>query len=162
MHDVTRVVADHSGVDASQQLLSSEEIRLLSALGFMAARCGQLVPCLRIFEALAILRPATAFPFIGMAIGYLAVGMPQPALQVLEGRASPTASDDPELMLYRSLALKHAGRSSESAAALHAWESASGQRAHDHPLARTLLADTQAAERWLDWPVPASVSEPVS
>jgi hypothetical protein len=73
-----------------ENALSIDEVRLLSSVGFMAAKSGCLVPALRIFEALAVLRPGVGFPFIGMALAYLAVGMPAEAVCVLRDRAIPS------------------------------------------------------------------------
>ncbi len=143
--------------DNAASLLAGDEIRLLAALGFSAVRMGQLESCIRIFEALALLRPGQAFPFIGMALGYLAVGRPHAAVELLVGRASCSCSDAPDIKLYLSLALQHAGSGSQAVRMLRAWEEESGQRAVGHPLARTIAVDEGVTFRSLGWPAPAAI-----
>lgn len=138
--------------------LSSDDIRLLSSVGFMAAKAGCLVPAVRIFEALAVLRPGVAFPFIGMAIAYLAVGMAGEAVHVLRERAIPSCADRADLGLWLSLALQQAG---EHAAAKRAFGAAtSSLSADDMPsLARSLSVLLGARSEVPDWPTPAAITE---
>ncbi len=143
--------------ETSVALLSADEVRLLAALGFSAARMGQVESSVRIFEALAVLRPTYAFPFIGMALAYLAVGKPHSAIELLAGRASLVCPGEPDIQLYLSLALHHAGCDPQAATTLRAWEEASGKTSVDHTLARTIAVDKGDGSRWLDWPVPAAV-----
>lgn len=96
------------------ELLSSDEIRLLSALGFMAARAGHVVPAVRIFEGLALLRKDKAFPYIGLALAMICVGAYGDAVRVLEERGLAACPGDVEINAYLGLALRLAGRFSEA------------------------------------------------
>ena len=138
--------------------VSAEEIRLLSSLGFMAARSGCLVPAVRIFEALAVLRPGAAFPFIGLAIAYLAVGMAGEAVHVLRDRALKTCSDRAELKMWLSLAFLQAGNQS---AALREYESSlrSMDSVELPAIARTLTKMLGGRPDMPTWPVPAPVAD---
>lgn len=138
--------------------LSAQEIRLLSSIGFMAAKSGCLVPAVRIFEALAVLRPGLGFPFIGMSIAYLAVGMAGEAVHVLSNRALPSCSDQAELKLWLGLALQQAGN---HAAACKELDLAIQDLSSDEmpPLAQTLAALLGARSSVPTWPTPAPVAD---
>lgn len=138
-------------------VLQEAEIRVLSALGFMAARSGQLIPCLRIFEALTLLRPGKAFPYIGMAIGYLAVNMASTAVELLQSKALPVCEDDSEIHLYLSLALFQSGQSVGAMRLLDSWKEVSGDFLKCNSLARRLCELIEANSRSDRLPVPASV-----
>ncbi len=100
---------------AVARLLSVDEIRLLSALGFMAARSGHVVPAIRIFEGLAVLRKDKAFPYVGLALAMICIGAYGDAANVLRERGMEACPDDPEILAYLGLALQLAGRTSEAA-----------------------------------------------
>jgi hypothetical protein len=94
--------------------LTSDEIRLLSDLGFMAIQTGHVVPALGIFHALRVLRPQHALPFIGIALSHVARGAVRDAVAVLsEGDAAVTVERD-DLRLYQGLVLSLAGDSKAS------------------------------------------------
>ncbi len=97
-------------------LMSPGEIRLLSSLGFMAARSGHVVPAIRIFEGLAVLRKDKAFPYVGLALAMICVGAYGDAVNVLRERGLAACPDDPEIEAYLGLALQLAGRTSEAGA----------------------------------------------
>ncbi len=100
---------------ALARLLSADEIRLLSALGFMAARSGHVVPAIRIFEGLAVLRKDKAFPYVGLALAMICVGAYGDAVNVLRERGMVACPGDPEILACLGLALQLAGRTSEAA-----------------------------------------------
>lgn len=107
--------SEDSEPQALARLLSVDEIRLLSALGFMAARSGHVVPAIRIFEGLAVLRKDKAFPYVGLALAMICVGAYGDAANVLRERGMVACPDDPEILAYLGLALQLAGRTSEAA-----------------------------------------------
>ncbi len=111
-------LADSPAKDAltADSLMTPAEIRLLSALGFMAARCGHVVPAIRIFEGLAVLRKDKAFPYVGLALAMICVGAYGDAARVLLERGLVACPGDPEIEAYLGLALQLAGRMSEAAA----------------------------------------------
>ena len=101
---------------SAASLMSTEEIRLLSSLGFMAARSGHVVPAIRIFEGLAVLRKDKAFPYVGLALAMICVGAYGDAANVLRERGLVACPNDPEIEAYLGLALQLAGRMSEAMA----------------------------------------------
>jgi hypothetical protein len=94
--------------------MGSEQIRMLAAIGFMAARSGLIVPAVRIFEGLAVLRPNKAFPFVGLSLAHICVGSHAEAIQILIQRGLKVCPDDPELVAYLAVALQLAGRTAEA------------------------------------------------
>ncbi len=97
-------------------LMSPAEIRLLSSLGFMAARSGHVVPAIRIFEGLAVLRKDKAFPYVGLALAMICVGAYGDAANVLRERGLAACPGDAEIAAYLVLALQLAGRTAEAQA----------------------------------------------
>lgn len=63
--------------------LQSDDVRLLTELGFVAAAAGLTAQSSVVFESLMRLRPWRAFPYIGMATGHLNDGHPDQAQSVL-------------------------------------------------------------------------------
>jgi hypothetical protein len=88
-----------------QYPLSSEEIRLLSEVGFMSASLGLAQPATRIFEGLKILRPDQPFIFIGLALAHMLVGSWPEAIYILRDEGLRIVPDSHELQLYLSLVL---------------------------------------------------------
>ena len=141
------------------EFLSPDEIRLLSALGFMAARAGHVVPAVRIFEGLALLREDKAFPYIGLALAMICVGSYGDAVRVLEERALRACPGDVEIRAYLGLALRLAGRASEADSVTKRLDDEAAM-----PLALRSLMASVAARREVkgastDWPQPAAVSQ---
>ena len=89
----------------SQYPLSSNEIRLLSEIGFMAASLGLAQPATRIFQGLKILRPDQPFIFIGLALAHMLVGSWSEAVYILRDEGLRIIPDSHELQLYLSLVL---------------------------------------------------------
>jgi hypothetical protein len=138
--------------------LSSDDIRLLSSVGFMAAKAGCLVPAVRIFEALTVLRPGVAFPFIGMSVAYLAVGMAGEAVHVLRDRGIPSCGDRSDLGLWLSFALQQAGDHAASKRELGA--ATANLSEDDMPSLALSLSGLLGARPGIpDWPTPAAVAE---
>lgn len=138
-------------------VLNETEIRILTALGFMAARSGQLVPCLRIFEALSLLRPIKAFPYIGLTVGYLAVGMASAAVELLRDKAVLFCKNDPDIHLYLALAFYQSGQPASAIRLLDSWADFSSTDPENNPLYRRLYELIENSPRSDSPPVPASV-----
>ncbi len=113
-------------------LLSSEEIRLLTEVGFLAAGRGDVMRAERIFGALQRLRPQRAFAPIGLSVAYMNAGRHDEAAGILAHAAAQVEpAEQAELDAFRGLALQLAGRSSESVRAL--------KSAGENHLAHTML-----------------------
>lgn len=93
----------------------SSAIHLLSQIGFLAAGQGDAPRALRIFEALALLRPERAFPFVGIASAFMNTGRAEEAVQRLQAVSLPAGAESDMLEAFKGLALQLAGRSGESA-----------------------------------------------
>ena len=113
--------------------LQPEEIRLLGEVGFLAGARGDVVSARAIFGALELCRPQAGFPFIGVAMAQLNRRHNDDAVRTLErGLGLVDESEKAELNAFRALALRLAGRASESDRAL--------QAAGKHPMATALGA----------------------
>lgn len=142
------------------ELLSAAEIRLLSSLGFMAARSGHVVPAIRIFEGLAVLRKDKAFPYVGLALAMICVGAYGDAAGVLQERGLIACPGDPEIEAYLGLALQLAGRGAEAAAVTRGLQSRADLSTGLQTLLKTVSAlanGIPASER----PRPAPVGDGV-
>lgn len=125
------------------QPLDSDEIRLLTEVGFVAAGAAQVGRAEEIFSALAHLRPQRAFPYIGWAVAHLNAGQAQEAVNVLDrakaaGRLGPDSAELVEIETFRGLALQMASRTAESRRALE-WAAAREESSSTGRLARRLL-----------------------
>lgn len=148
--------ADFDGT--SRELISANELRLLAAIGFFAAKSGCLAVAIRIFESLCTLRPGTTFPFIGLAVAYMVVGMDSEAVYVLRDRGVRECKDDNELRLWLALAYHQSGNHAQAIAELQAWLKREPAEA-SHPLAERLSRLLGSRPMKLDWPSPAPISE---
>lgn len=114
--------------------LTSDEIRLLNEVGYLAAARGDLQASQKIFGALERFRPHVAFPYIGMAMAQLNRRLRDEAVRTLDrGLACVEREEErSDLQAYRAMALHLAGRASECRRAIDA--------AGGHPLAQALAA----------------------
>ncbi len=156
MTDTTR----HADAPNAETLMTPAEIRLLSALGFMAARSGLVVPAIRIFEGLAVLRKDKAFPYVGLALAMICVGAYGDAANVLRERGLAACPGDAEIAVYLVLALQLAGRTSEAEAMARELPSGTALASGLQALVKSVsgLADGQRAG---ELPRPASVTASV-
>ena len=95
--------------DLSQIPLTSDEIRMISDLGFLAASNGLVVPGIRIFQSLIKLRRYHAFPYVGMAMCKVFVGAYQAAIDVLFQAMDVVRFDAEELALYLAVCSEISG-----------------------------------------------------
>ena len=84
---------------AFEEILSSDDVRLLSDIGFVAACSSQRERAIQIFQALTLFRPLKAFPYLGLAVANLNAKKPADAIQALAlGKrvlaAAPARSDE--------------------------------------------------------------------
>lgn len=98
------------------QLLTPEDIRLLTEAGFIAAGRADIQRAECIFGALQRVRPKRAFAHVGWSTALLNVGRAAEAAQVLERARSGVApgEDADTVDAFLALALQLDGRSSES------------------------------------------------
>jgi tetratricopeptide (TPR) repeat protein len=114
--------------------MESEDVKLLTEVGFLAAAAGDVRRAETIFRALELHRPHAAFPYAGRAVALMHAGQADQAVEALDAgllQADPEGQVD--LHALRGLALHLAGRASESRRALHA--------AGDHRLAHAMLGE---------------------
>lgn len=117
-------------------ILQSDEVRLLTEVGFVAAGIGALAHAESIFGALKLIRPHRAFPFVGQAVALLNRGQAEAAVTLLESARGENQDEQAMLDAWRGFALAQAGRAAQSEALLDAVAQGEG----DGPmLARRLL-----------------------
>lgn len=90
------------------------DIQLLTQVGFVAAGRGDAPQALRIFEALAFMRPTRAFAFVGLACALMNAGRAAEAVQRLQAVHLPAGPEADMLQAFQALALQLAGRAGES------------------------------------------------
>lgn len=95
-------------------LPESDDIQLLTQAGFLAAGRGNVATALRIFEALAMLRPEQAFGFVGLGSALMNAGRVNEAVQRLQSVSLPPGPEADMLDSFKGVALQLAGRHSES------------------------------------------------
>lgn len=122
-------------------VLASDEVQLLTEIGFVAAAAGDLARAERIFGALARLRPGRAFPQVGRAVAHMNAGRASDAVMLLEKTDASDAEERATLDAWRGFALQLAGRATESRRLLTTVAAGNGDAAR---LARSLLGVEQA------------------
>lgn len=112
--------------------LDTDEVHLLTEIGFLAAARADVPRAEVIFGALERVRPRRGFPYVGLAVSYLNAQRADDAVSALNrGGACVGVDEFAEVEALRALALHLAGRSSESRRA--------AQAATASPLGRALL-----------------------
>lgn len=137
--------------------LTSEEINLIAELGFMAATNGFVVPAIRIFQGLLVLRSDHSFPYIGLAVARLYAGAFNDAVRVLREDAAPVRRDREEIELYLGLALHLAGQPIEAARVLYALFDHGELDTNQRLLAESVLLQIKGGIPQSAWPSPARV-----
>lgn len=144
--------------DELSSVITSDEVRLLAAIGFLAGKSGCVAPAISIFQSLVKLRPRAEFPYIGLSVAYMAVGMNTEAVNALTERAINAGNQSRSLELWRSLAFHLSGSRSLAAASLQKYlEDFSG---NFHPaLVNKLSRELGLRANTPEWPLPAIVSD---
>ena len=153
-----------SSMQESNQLrdqfpLSSDEIRLIADVGFMAATGGHAVPSIRLFEGLRTLRPHHSFPYIGLSLARMTVGACNDAVRILREEGLEALPDDEDIQLYLSLALHLAKQQQESQRLLSKFLKNEAIDPAQQSLAKTVLAQSDGTAALDNRPVPAKVVE---
>ncbi|WJF89293.1 hypothetical protein QS306_09170 [Paraburkholderia bonniea] len=120
--------------------LDSDEIRLLTSIGFIAASIGALRHATEIFEALRLLRPGAPFPYIGVAVALMNAGRPADAAQFLQRHATPACPTDVTLQTFLALAHRQSGENHRSEKLLSEIVQRTDVAPAEQRLANTLLA----------------------
>lgn len=137
--------------------LTSDEISLIAELGFMAATAGFVVPAIRIFQGLLVLRAEHAFPYVGLAVARLYVGAFNDAVRILREDANAAQHGRDEIELYLALALYLAGQPKEAARVLYALFERGGLDVDQQPLAESVLFQINGGSQRAAWPSPARI-----
>lgn len=95
-------------------VLEADDARFLAEVGMLAAGAGDLKRADAIFGALRLLRPARAYPLVGLAVARLNTGRAADAARLLEDARLDDAEERALVQAWRGLALQLAGRSAES------------------------------------------------
>lgn len=94
--------------------LTTEEIRLLAEIGFLACGAGHTRAARLLFEGLRNLRPTQPFAYIGLALSRLEAGENEEAIRILREEGLRNNPDNDEVKVFLGLALATARRASES------------------------------------------------
>lgn len=121
-------------------LLSSDDARMLTEIGFLAAASGDVLRAERIFGGLARLRPGRAYPQVGLAVAWMNAGRAADAVVLLEKAQATDPEERATLDAWRGFALQLAGRSGESRRVLDTLAATQGDAGQ---LARGLLGLAQ-------------------
>lgn len=98
----------------SRAVFGSDEIRLLTEIGFLAAAKGDLPRAEAIFGALRQVRPGRLFPVLGIAVAWMNAGRAADAAGLLEKAACADADEQAIRDTWRGLALQLAGQAAQS------------------------------------------------
>lgn len=153
----SRLVSEADSERCETSLLQAD-VRILSAIGFMAAKAGFLIPALRIFDSLRLLRPQAAFPWIGMAIAYMAVGMAAEAVHVIRDRERETCVENEDIRPWLCLALLQSGNHHAAVKEFDLLVATSPVELWS-PMIRSLAHMLGARKDTPGWPMPAPVSD---
>jgi predicted Zn-dependent protease len=93
--------------------LNSGDLRLLAEIGFIGAQSGQAPAARALFEALAVLRPQSTLPHIGLAQAALGANKHEEGVRILR-EALKQHPGDIEVTAFLGLALHAAGESAEA------------------------------------------------
>jgi hypothetical protein len=119
--------------------LQADDVRLLAAVGFMAARSGLTGLAIRIFQGLSVIRPEADFPRIGMVISYLCRGDCEKALQYVAECDKQRLSINPELRALKALSLNLLGRLVEASELIDTVIDDSSYSPEIHPIAEKII-----------------------
>ncbi|WP_313625259.1 tetratricopeptide repeat protein [Achromobacter sp.] len=117
-------------------VLAADDAKLLTEVGFLAAGAGDVARAETIFKALRRLRPAAAYPLIGLAVAWMNTARAPDAVALLESAVMADPAERALLDAWRGFALQLAGRNGESRRLL---ESVAGGEGDGATLARGLL-----------------------
>jgi tetratricopeptide (TPR) repeat protein len=150
---------NHHITHDAQFPLSSENIRLLAELGFMAANGGQLDIALGIFRGLSVLRPSKVFSYVGLAVAYLNVGLIEKAITELIPASEIVDSEHEQIWIYLGLAYQRSGFLVKSRNILHHLLEIDALNEIDKKFVISILNNDSTNQFNLTAPLPALVIE---
>ncbi len=127
--------------ESAVEVLSSDEVRLLAEIGFMACRGREPDSAIAIFEGLRELRSGHSFVFLGRAMARMSGGRSEEAVRILRDEGLQALPDDEELQVFLAIALKEVGRERECRRVLELLVARSGTPSAPRRLAAALLSE---------------------
>jgi predicted Zn-dependent protease len=149
----------HHDLTELQFPLASNEIRLLSELGFMAAASGQVAAATEIFEALICLRPTKSFPYVGKAVALLYVGSFPAAIDLLLAATQVVDADQEQIWIYLALAFQRSGYVAKSRKILNHLLDSGELSDVDATFVKAILKSDKNADLGLPKPYPIAVND---
>jgi Flp pilus assembly protein TadD len=122
--------------------VSTESVRRLLEIGYVAAGNGWFAEAETIFAAIAAVRPESSAPAIGRAVSALNRGAGADAVSLLDHELK-VRPDEPLTRAFLGLALRRAGRRAESDRVLESLQDSADAVAAN--MARSLLAPNLGA-----------------
>lgn len=129
---------------SSVSLPDSDDVHLLTEIGFLASARGDVARAEVIFGALLILRPDRAFAHLGLAIALMNARRPGDAADQLAAARIPAGADADMVQAMHGLALQLDGRQAQSRRVLREVSGragAAGEPSGGILLARKLLGE---------------------
>ena len=122
------------------EFLSADDVHLLTEVGMVGVGARLHVSALALFEALAVLRPARDFPWIGQAAVWLNRGQADESVRVLQQACAQVPAPDDLTMLtaFLGFAQHMARRTAESQQTMRS-VLAMPHHAHAHAMANDML-----------------------
>lgn len=105
-------------ISGSTTPLDSDDVRLLTEIGFLASARGDVLRAEVIFGALMLFRPNAAFPYVGLATALMNARRPGEAAAVLAKAVDLTGADDDLVKAMQGLALHLDGHAAQSSRVL--------------------------------------------
>lgn len=95
-------------------LLESEDVRLLTQIGFIASARADVPRAQLIFDAVLHARPERSMGYLGIAIAQLNAGLSHEAVNTLQKAAMPPGEEADMIGAFLGLALQMDARTSDS------------------------------------------------
>jgi len=130
----------NASLRTAAEVLTSDEVRLLAEIGFMACRGRENTSAFAIFEGLRELRPGHGFVFLGRAMARMSAGRAEEAVRILRDEGLKILPGDEELQVFLAIALKEVGRERDCRRVLEALVVRCGEPSAPRRLAASLLA----------------------
>ena len=94
-------------------MITTETLKIIADIGFMATSCGMSGSSNKIFHGISKARPDSVLPHIGQALNLMNTGNPQQALETLEKKAALLEPQNQIVQAFLGMALMMLGRNTE-------------------------------------------------
>jgi hypothetical protein len=148
-------MSDPTAGGAAADILTRDELRQLAEIGFLACGARNVRAAQAIFEALRVLQPERAYPYLGLAMARMSADDPDGAVRILREQGLPLNPLDEDLHVFLGIALRAAKRRGESDRVLGNLLAVQAPDSPERRLARAMLVQPASGV-----PRPAAVSEP--